>query len=61
MDTLNNFLAETEKMAELELDAQTVNYKDRLIESYRTVEDPFGREIEDINYEMNPSDPTSLI
>jgi hypothetical protein len=32
-----------------------------LIESYRLVEDPYHREIEELNYEQNPADPDNLI
>ena len=58
---LNRFLEETEAMTEFELTAHNVNYKDQLLESYRLVEDPYHREIEELNYEQNPGDPDNLI
>jgi len=50
IEGLNRYLEETERMNELKLDASNVNYKDGLIESYRIVEDPFQRAIEDLNF-----------
>jgi hypothetical protein len=38
-------------MAEFELTAQNVHYKERLLENYRTLEDPYQREIDELNYE----------
>ena len=61
LEELNRFLEETEQLKQLELTAQNVNYKDLLIESYRLVEDPFKREIEELTYEQNPGDPDNLI
>ena len=58
---MNHFLAETEKMNELEMDPSTVNYKDCLLESYKQIEDPFDREIKELNYEQNPGEPSALI
>ena len=64
METLNNlnaYLAETEKMNEIELDPATVNYKDCLQDSFKNIEDPFEREIRELNYDQNPADPSALI
>lgn len=57
VDTLNNYIEETEKLVELKLDAK-VNYKERIIETYKGVQDPFDIEVADLNYEQNPSEPT---
>ena len=48
---MNQYLAETEKLNELELDPVTINYKEQLIESYKQIEDPFSKEITDLNYD----------
>ena len=58
---MNQFLEHTEKLNEIELDPSTINYKESLIESFREIEDPFEREIEEINYNQNPGDPSALI
>ena len=48
-------------MNEIEIDAQTVNYKECLMESYKDIEDPFTQEIQEMSYNQNPGDPSSLI
>lgn len=60
VDTLNKFLEETEKVPELVLEPHTVNYKECLLESFKAIQDPFRREIEDINFDQNPNDPSQL-
>lgn len=60
MDTLNAFLEESEKVREFILDARTVNYKECLLDSFKLVQDPFKIEIEDINFDQNPNDPSQL-
>jgi hypothetical protein len=42
---MNRYLAETEKMNEIELDPATINYKEQLLETFKDVEDPFKREL----------------
>lgn len=41
LEDLNKYLEETERMTELEIDPQTVNYKERILETFRDIEDPF--------------------
>lgn len=60
VDTLNKFLEESEKIPELVLEPRTVNYKECLLESFKAIQDPFRREIEDVNFDQNPNDPTQL-
>lgn len=48
-------------MNEIELDPATVNYKDCLQDSFKNIEDPFEREIRELNYDQNPADPSALI
>jgi hypothetical protein len=57
----NNYIREKERIVEIKLTAQTVNYKDCLIEGYRGVEDPFESEIADLQYNQNPIDPSQVI
>ena len=38
---LNAFLKEQEKVETLDLNAQSVNYKQRILETFRLIEDPF--------------------
>jgi hypothetical protein len=57
---LNKFLEESEKIPELVLEPKTVNYKECLLESFKAIQDPFRREIEDVNFDQNPNDPTQL-
>lgn len=61
LDDLNKFLEETEKLVELHLDVQTLQYKDNILETFKLIEDPFGREIKEMVYDQNPSEPASLI
>lgn len=57
----NKYITEKERIVELVLNAQTVNYKDCLIEGYRGVEDPFEREIADLQINQNPIDPSTVM
>lgn len=57
----NKYITEKERIVELILTAQTVNYRDCLIEGYRGVEDPFDREIADLQYNQNPIDPSTVM
>lgn len=57
---LNQFLEESEKVQEFKIDARTVNYKECLLESYKQIQDPFKIEIDDINFDQNPNDPSQL-
>ena len=57
----NTYITEKERIVELKLDATTINYKDCLVDSYRGVEDPFGKEIQDLQYAQNPIDPSQVI
>lgn len=57
---LNKFLEESEKVIELVLEPRTVNYKECLLESFKAIQDPFKIEIEDINFDQNPNDPSQL-
>lgn len=61
LDDINAFLAESEKLIEKKIDLQTLNYKESLIEAYKMIEDPFDREIKEINFDQNPSDTTQLM
>lgn len=45
LEELNKYLEETERLTELEIDIQTVNYKERILETFTDIEDPFQREI----------------
>jgi hypothetical protein len=36
---------------EIELDPLTINYREQLIEIFKNVEDPFNREILELNYD----------
>jgi hypothetical protein len=40
------------------LEAATVNYKARLLDSFVQLQDPFAIEIADINFDQNPNDPS---
>ena len=55
MDFYNQHLEEVERMNELELDPHTINYQECLLDSFKTIEDPFGTEIESLNYERTQS------
>ena len=44
----------------MQLDARTVNYKECLLETFKAIHDPFRRELEDVNFDQNPNDPTQL-
>jgi hypothetical protein len=57
----NKYITEKERIVELVLTAQTVNYRDCLLEGYRGVEDPFEMEITDLQYNQNPIDPSQVI
>lgn len=48
-------------MNEIELDGSTVNYKECILESFKDIEDPFQREVEEMNYDQNPNEPSTLI
>jgi hypothetical protein len=61
VDRYNTYIKEKERIVELYLDATTINYKDCLVDSYRGVEDPFGTEIQDLQYAQNPIDPSQVI
>jgi hypothetical protein len=61
VDRYNTYITEKERIVELKLDATTINYKDCLVDSYRGVEDPFGTEIQDLQYAQNPIDPSQVI
>ncbi len=50
VDALNNYIEEKERIVELKLDAATVNYNSALIQTYKSVEDPFETEIAELNY-----------
>lgn len=58
VEALNRYLENTEKINEIKLDPQFINYRESLYESYREVEDPFRTEITDLNYDQNPSEPS---
>jgi len=58
VDGLNRYIAEKERIVELHLTAQTVSYKDCLVDAYRGVEDPFESEIKGIEYNQNPAEPS---
>lgn len=60
LEQMNNYLLESEKVQELVLDARTINYKQCLLDSFKQVQDPFKIEIEDINFDQNPNDPSQL-
>ena len=60
VENLNKYIAEKERIVELHLTAQSVNYKDCLVDSYRGVEDPFNTEIADLSYNQNPVDPSTV-
>ena len=60
VEALNKFLEESERVNDLQLDARTVNYKECLLETFKAINDPFRREIEDVNFDQNPNDPTQL-
>lgn len=55
---MNEYLEESEKVKELTLSAKSVNYKECLLESYKMIADPFKVEIDDINFDQNPNDPS---
>lgn len=58
---MNKYLEETEKLNEIYISPDTPNYSDLLMETFRLVEDPFNREIEQIGYERTQSnDATSV-
>ena len=61
LDELNKFLEEADKTTELHLDAQTVNYKDSMLDNFKLIQDPFDREIKEFTYDQNPSEPSALI
>lgn len=61
MESLNHFIVEHEKLIEINLDAATVNYRDLLLENFKEVQDPFGSEIADIQYDQNPADPSQVV
>jgi hypothetical protein len=55
---MNDFLFESEKVQELHLNARTVNYKECILESFKQIQDPYKNEIDDINFDQNPNDPS---
>jgi hypothetical protein len=61
VDQYNNYIMEKERIIELKFEAATAQYKESLIESYRGVEDPFGTEIQDLQYAQNPTDPSQVV
>lgn len=61
VEELNRYIAEKERIVELHLTAQTVNYRDCLVDSYRGVEDPFESEIAELGYNQNPAEPSQVI
>ena len=60
VDKLNQYLEESEKVQEYQIDARTVNYKECLLQSFKQIQDPFKIELEDINFDQNPNDPSQL-
>lgn len=60
LQEMNDYLEESEKVRELNLQAKTVNYKECILESYRMIADPFKVELDDINFDQNPNDPSQL-
>ena len=58
---MNKFIHGHERIVELYLSAATVNYRDCLLENFKEVQDPFGREIADIQYDQNPADTSQVI
>ena len=60
VEKLNTQIKEMNALEEVELDAATVNYKQSILDIYRSIQDPFGTEIisEQFDYEQNPSDPS---
>jgi len=60
LETLNKYLEESEKISELILEPKTVNYKDLILQSFKQVNDPYQNQIEDINFDQNPNDPSQL-
>ena len=61
LEKYNAYIVEKERIVELKLDAATISYKDVLIDSYRGAEDPFGTEIQDLQYAQNPIDPSQVV
>lgn len=61
VDGLNKYIAEKERIVELHLTAQTVNYRDCLVDAYRGVEDPFDSEVAELGYNQNPAEPSQVI
>lgn len=57
---MNDYLEESEKVRELNLQAKTVNYKECILESFKMIADPFKVELDDINFDQNPNDPSQL-
>jgi len=51
IESLNQYLEESEKLNELVLDPRTVNYKELILESFKAVNDPFENQIVDINFD----------
>ena len=60
LEELNKRMLDIETIQKVELD-QTAIKKDKLVDIYRQVADPFGREIAQLDYLENPADPTKLI
>ena len=57
VDDLNKYLVESDKTIELNLDVHTINYKDNILETFKLIEDPFEREIKEMNFDQNPGEP----
>lgn len=51
LESLNQHLFETEKLSEIVINPQTINYQDFLLQTYKMIEDPFERELQELGYE----------
>ena len=51
LETLNQYLEESEKVNELVLEPKTVNYKELILENFKQVNDPYQNQIVDINFD----------
>ena len=58
---MSEYVTEMDTIDVLQLDPTNYKYADGVTKVFRDCEDPFKRDIAELKFERNPSEPTKLI